>query len=64
MNKVNIEKHGDGTFTVTMPGGAQRQCGSLKEVINALRHEENEFQMAIDDIKKRREECQSKAANP
>jgi hypothetical protein len=51
MNKVKLEQHSSGDYSLTLPDGSQRPQLSREDVIKELKHKEEEFQAAIDDMK-------------
>lgn len=51
MNKVRVEKSGDGIYLLTLPGGGQRHNLSAGGVAKALNDEIQEFQKASENMK-------------
>ena len=62
MNKVAIERHADGNYSITMPDGSQRPYVSPAEAADSLKGKEAEFQQAIDDMKAVRQRFEKEAA--
>ena len=62
MNKTEITKNRDGTYNVTLPGGQKNPQLPAMDAIDLLKAKENEFQEAVDNMKKTREELEKSLA--